>query len=109
MAGGVESMTTVPMAGNKFSANPTLVAEWPETFTAMGITAELVAEQYDVDRQDQDQFAVASHSKAAAAIESGRFAEETIPVEIEETSIINGNPLAQPDTVGAAKTEAFAE
>lgn len=95
VAGGVESMTTVPMAGNKFSANPTLVAEWPETFSAMGITAELVAEQYDVDRQAQDQFAVASHSKATAAIEAGRFAEEIIPVEIEETSIINGKVQKQ--------------
>ncbi|TNF49904.1 MAG: acetyl-CoA C-acyltransferase, partial [Deltaproteobacteria bacterium] len=47
IAGGVESMTTVPMGGNKFSANPTLVADWPESFAAMGITAELVAEQYD--------------------------------------------------------------
>jgi acetyl-CoA acyltransferase len=88
IAGGVESMTTVPMGGNKFSANPTLVADWPEAFAAMGITAELVAEQYSIDRQSQDVFAAASHVKAAAAIESGRFTDEIIPVQIETTTIV---------------------
>lgn len=97
VAGGVESMTMVPMAGNKFSANPTLVADWPETFAAMGITAELVAEQYTIDREAQDLFAAGSHTKAAAAIAAGRFADEIIPVQGEETVIIKGklqkNPL----------------
>ncbi len=88
VAGGVESMTTVPMGGNKFSANPTLVADWPEAFAGMGITAELVAEQYSIDRQSQDVFAAASHVKAAAAIESGRFTDEIIPVQIETTTIV---------------------
>jgi acetyl-CoA acyltransferase len=90
VAGGVESMTTVPMGGNKFSANPALVADWPESFAAMGITAELVAEQFEIDRKAQDVFAAGSHAKAAAAIESGCFTEEIIPVEIEETSIVKG-------------------
>ena len=54
IAGGVESMTTVPMGGNKYSANPGLVADWPESFAAMGITAELVADQYGIDRNAQD-------------------------------------------------------
>ena len=99
IAGGVESMTAVPMAGNKFSANPTLVAEWPEAFAAMGITAELVAAQYDVGRQDQDLFAVGSHAKAAAAIAAGRFAAEIIPVESEETTIVKGKVQKQKELV----------
>jgi acetyl-CoA acyltransferase len=90
VAGGVESMTTVPMGGNKYSANPGLVSEWPEAYASMGITAELVADQYSIERQAQDVFAASSHVKAAAAIEGGRFADEIIPVEIEKTSIVKG-------------------
>ena len=90
VAGGVESMTTVPMGGNKFSANPTLIADWPETFSAMGITAELVADQYGIDRKSQDLFASGSHVRAAAAIDAGRFTDEIIPVQVEETAIVKG-------------------
>ena len=90
VAGGVESMTTVPMGGNKFSANPTLIADWPETFSAMGITAELVADQYGIDRKSQDLFATGSHARAAAAIAAGRFTDEIIPVQVEETAIVKG-------------------
>ena len=90
VAGGVESMTTVPMGGNKFSANPTLIADWPETFSAMGITAELVADQYGIDRKSQDLFATGSHARAAAAIDAGRFTDEIIPVQVEETAIVKG-------------------
>jgi acetyl-CoA acyltransferase len=90
VAGGVESMTTVPMGGNKFSANPILIADWPETFSAMGITAELVADQYGIDRKSQDLFATGSHARAAAAIDAGRFADEIIPVQVEETAIVKG-------------------
>lgn len=90
IAGGTESMTTVPMGGNKYSANPGLIAQWPETFASMGTTAELVAEKYQVSRQDQDAFAVESHKRAAAAIAAGRFDAEIIPVEIEKTAIVKG-------------------
>jgi acetyl-CoA acyltransferase len=90
IAGGTESMTTVPMGGNKYSANPGLVAQWPETFASMGTTAELVADKYQVSRQDQDAFAVESHKRAAAAIAAGRFDDEIIPVEIEKTAIVKG-------------------
>src|SRR5210317_197219 len=88
VAGGVESMTTVPMGGNKFSANPGLVADWPEAFSSIGITAELVAKEYSINRQAQDEFATASHAKAAAAIEAGRFSDEIIPVEVETATIV---------------------
>ncbi len=99
VAGGVESMTTVPMGGNKFSANPALVADWPETFAAMGITAELVAEQYDIERQEQDLFAFGSHKKAVAALESGRFDDEIIPVKTETTAIVKGKVQKNPELV----------
>jgi acetyl-CoA acyltransferase len=90
VAGGAESMSCVPMGGNKYSANPGLAVDWPEAYSSMGVTAELVAEQYGLDRLTLDTFAAASHAKAAAAIEAGRFADETIPVEIEKTAIVNG-------------------
>jgi acetyl-CoA acyltransferase len=93
IAGGAESMTMVPMAGNKYSANPELVAEWPEAFASMGITAELLAGKYEISREEQDAFAVGSHQKAAAAIAAGKFKNEIIPVEVEETTIVNNKPV----------------
>ncbi len=90
LAGGVESMSLVPMGGNKFSANPGLMTSWPESFANMGITAELVAEKYGISRGDQDAFAVESHRKAAAAIKEGKFTAEIIPVEAEKSAIVNG-------------------
>ena len=88
VAGGAESMTAIPMGGNKYSANPGLVSSWPEAYASMGITAELVAEKYGISREDQDRFALASHQKAAAAIEAGRFKDEILPVEIELAEIV---------------------
>lgn len=90
VAGGVESMSSVPLGGLKYSANPGLMGNWPEAYSSMGITAELVAEQYGIDRQAMDTFAAASNAKAAAAIESGRFGDEIIPVEIEKDMLVNG-------------------
>ncbi|MGB3223729.1 MAG: thiolase family protein [Desulforhopalus sp.] len=90
VAGGVESMSSVPLGGLKYSANPGLMGNWPEAYSSMGITAELVAERYGIDRQAMDTFAVASNAKAAAAIESGRFGDEIIPVEIEKDMLVNG-------------------
>ncbi|HDR47181.1 MAG TPA: acetyl-CoA C-acyltransferase, partial [Geoalkalibacter subterraneus] len=89
VAGGAESMTIVPMGGNKYSANPELATNWPESYASMGITAELVADKYSISREQQDRFAVGSHQKAAAAIAADRFVDEIIPVEVEETLIIN--------------------
>ncbi len=100
IAGGVESMTTVPMGGNKYSANPGLVGDWPEAYASMGITAELVADQYGIDRQSQDLFAASSHVKAAAAIEAGHFADEIIPVEIEKSAIVKNKVKKERELVG---------
>jgi len=80
IAGGVESMSIVPMGGQKPAPNPTLVSDRPETYTPMGITAENVASRYGISRADQDAFALASHQKALAAIAHGTFAEEIVPV-----------------------------
>ena len=90
VAGGVESMSCVPLGGLKYSANPSIMVDWPEAFASMGVTAELVAEKYGIDRTMMDIFAAASNTKAAAAIEAGRFADEIIPVEIEKDVLVGG-------------------
>jgi acetyl-CoA acyltransferase len=90
VAGGVESMTMVPMWGSKFSPNPGLTDAWPEVFAGMGITAELVARKYLVSREDQDAFAAQSHARAAAAIAAGKFKDETLPLEVETRAVVNG-------------------
>jgi acetyl-CoA acyltransferase len=81
LAGGVESMSQIAMGGQKPSPNPTLMAERPEAYTPMGITAENVATQYGISRADQDAFSLESHGKALAAIAEGRFADEIVPVK----------------------------
>ncbi|MGA7277812.1 MAG: thiolase family protein [Desulfocapsaceae bacterium] len=90
IAGGVESMSCVPLGGLKYSANPGMVEDWPESYSSMGITAELVAEQHGIDRAAMDQFAVQSHAKAAAAIELGKFVDEIIPVTVQKNSLQGG-------------------
>lgn len=87
IAGGVESMTMVPFGGFKQSPNPYLMEHFPEMYMSMGETAEEVAKRYDVSREDQDRFALASHQKAVAAIEKGWFKEEIVPVEVELTDV----------------------
>ena len=81
VAGGTESMTMVPMGGNKPSFNPEIVENRPEVFMPMGLTAEQVVRKYKVTREDQDVFAFHSHMKALAAIRAGKFRDETVPVE----------------------------
>lgn len=80
VAGGVESMSSVPMSGNKVRLNPMLVESRPEVYIGMGHTAERVAQRFEVSREAQDAFAVASHEKALAAIEAGRLKDELVPV-----------------------------
>ncbi len=99
IAGGAESMSSVPLGGNKYSANPGLMAEWPESFSSMGITAEIVAERYGITREEMDAFAAESHRRAAAAIKEGKFENEIIPVEIEKTALINGKMKRETELV----------
>ena len=80
IAGGVESMTQIPMGGDRPSPNPTIMAENPGLYTPMGITSENVAKRFGVSRAEQDAFAASSHAKAAAAIAAGRFTDEIVPV-----------------------------
>lgn len=80
LAGGVESMSQIAMGGQKPSPHPGLMADHPEVYTPMGITAEIVASRFGVGRAEQDAFAASSHQKAAAAIAAGRFVEEIVPV-----------------------------
>ena len=81
IAGGVESMSMVPMGGNKPSANPELLDRRPSAYTSMGITAENVARRYNISRQAQDEFAYESHMKAVAAQKAGKFKQEIVPVK----------------------------
>ncbi len=84
IAGGVESMSTVPMTGNKISASPELMESMPSAYTPMGITAENVAKQFEVSRAVQDEFALKSQKKAAAARKAGRFEDEIVTVQAIE-------------------------
>ena len=119
VAGGAESMTMVPMTGNKLSASPRAMKDCPDVYTPMGITAENVAKKFDVTREQQDEFALASQKKAAAAIEGKRFDEEIVPVkgvkyEGDERVEIDftRDELVRPDTTKeglAALKPAFAQ
>jgi len=99
IAGGVESMSHVPLGGLKYSANPGLAVDWPEAYASMGTTAELVAEKYNISREEMDAFAAESHAKAAAAIEQGRFTDEIIPVEIEKTTLVGKKIIREKELV----------
>jgi acetyl-CoA acyltransferase len=94
-AGGVESMSSVPLGGNLFLPDPDLVADEPDHYLDMGNCTENVAERFEISREDADAFALASHQKAAAAIESGAFEEEIVPVRVEETALVDGELVSQ--------------
>ncbi len=83
VAGGAESMSMVPMRGHRFEPNPWMVECQPEVYMGMGLTAERVAEKYNVTREDQDAFAYRSHMNAINAIQSGKFVDEVVPLEVE--------------------------
>jgi acetyl-CoA acyltransferase len=91
VAGGTESMSLVPMGGNKISPNPWLVDHYPDAYINMGLGTENIARKFGITREQADQFAADSHKKALAAIAAGNFADETIPVEVKITSVPNGN------------------
>jgi acetyl-CoA acyltransferase len=96
---GTESMSLVPMGGNKLVPNLTLVEHVPPVYIGMGHTAEEVAKRFDVSRKDQDALSAASHKKAAAAIESGRFAEEIVPLQAKVYGVDkDGKPVVQTKT-----------
>jgi acetyl-CoA acyltransferase len=85
VAGGAESMSYLPMGGNKIAVNPWLVDNHPAAYMSMGLTAERVAKHYNIGREESDQFALGSHKKALAAIEAGRFNDEIVAVPVVTT------------------------
>jgi acetyl-CoA acyltransferase len=91
VAGGVESMSLVPMGGNKISPNPWLMDHYPDAYLGMGLTAENISKKYEITREQADQFSLASHQKALAAIAAGKFKDEVVPVEVTFTEVPSGN------------------
>ncbi|MBK8022287.1 MAG: acetyl-CoA C-acyltransferase [Chloroflexi bacterium] len=87
IAGGAETMSLVPMSGFKISPNPYMAANEPEVYMSMGHTAEHVADEWNISREDMDRFAYESHMKAARATDAGYFREEIIPYAVEETYV----------------------
>jgi acetyl-CoA acyltransferase len=95
IAGGVESMSMVPMTGNKFAPNPWLAENYPEIYCSMGQTAENVAQKYGVSREEQDAFGYRSHMRAIAAQDAGKFAGEIVPLEIDQVVLENGKAVTR--------------
>ncbi len=94
VAGGVESMTMVPMGGNKLSLNPTLAQEWPGVYLGMGLTAENIAKRWEIGREAQDAFALQSHQRATQAWDKGVFSDEIAAVDTTVTDVdATGKPV----------------
>ncbi|PZV86319.1 acetyl-CoA acyltransferase [Algoriphagus aquaeductus] len=98
IAGGTESMSLVPMMGYKTALNWKIASQTPSYYLSMGLTAEELAKEYDISREQADTFSVRSHEKALAAIAAGKFKDEIVPVEVEETYL---------DEKGRKKTRKF--
>ena len=92
LAGGVESMTMIPMGGNKVSANPWLIENYPDAYLSMGLTAERLAQRFGITREQADEFSLASHQKAMAAIAAGKFNDELVPVPVSFTTPNGSKP-----------------
>ncbi len=103
IGGGTESMSMIPMGGNKVSPNPWLSDNYPDTYLNMGLTAENLAKKYGITREQADEFALASHQKALAAIADGKFKDEIVPVEVNyayfEASANGASAVSKPKTV----------
>ncbi|MEO7175175.1 MAG: thiolase family protein [Saprospiraceae bacterium] len=89
VAGGTESMSMIPMTGYKLAPNYQVARDTPDYVIGMGLTAEAVAQKYNISREAQDQFAVRSHQKAAAAIDAGYFKDQIVPIEVTEIFVEN--------------------
>jgi acetyl-CoA acyltransferase len=108
VAGGTESMSMVPMGGNKISPNPWLVDHYPDAYINMGLGTENIARKFGITREQADNFAVASHKKAVAALAAEKFKDETVPVEVKITSMpTNGNGLSKGKAPAKPATQSF--
>ena len=99
IAGGTESMSLVPVMGFKTALNYTLAKNTPNYYTSMGLTAEQVAHEYKITREDQDQFALQSHQRATNAQKEGKFDEEILPIKVEEIYLEDGKKKRREYTV----------
>lgn len=95
VAGGTESMSLIPMGGNKISPNPWLVDHYPDAYLSMGLTAERVAHRLGITREQADEFSLRSHQKALAAIQAGKFDDELVPVPVSFTTPNGSKPKRQ--------------
>src|SRR3954449_3026991 len=95
VAGGTESMTMIPMGGNKISPNPWLVDHYPDAYLSMGLTAERLARRFSITREQADAFSLRSHQKALAAIQAGKFEDETVPMPVSFTTPNGKKPKRQ--------------
>ncbi|HEY3364550.1 MAG TPA: acetyl-CoA C-acyltransferase [Symbiobacteriaceae bacterium] len=98
VAGGVESMSRVPMGGHTPRPHPDIVATYPQLYISMGHTAENVCARFNVNREDCDAFAVRSHQRAAAAIDAGRFKDEIVPVKVKSVTF-DGKKAVETETL----------
>ena len=98
-AGGTESMTAIPMTGYKLAPNYGVAATTPDYVVSMGITAEAVAQKYEVTREQADEFAYNSHVKAAAAIDAGKFDDQIIPITVPDVNVINNKKVVSEHVV----------
>ncbi len=95
VAGGTESMSMIPMGGNKVSPNPWLVNHYPDAYLSMGLTAERLAHRFAITREKADEFSLRSHQNALAAIQSGKFADEVVPVPVSFSTPNGSKPKRQ--------------
>lgn len=99
IAGGTESMSLVPTVGWKTVPNHTVAKEHPDYYFSMGLTAEAVAKDFNISREDQDAFSFESHQRAIRAIEQGYFKEEIVPIQIEEVTVENDRRVSRQHTI----------
>jgi acetyl-CoA acyltransferase len=92
IGGGAESMSMIPMGGNKISANPWLIDHYPDAYLSMGLTAERLAKRFAISREQADEFSLCSHKKAIAAIQAGKFDDEIVPVPVSFTTPNGSKP-----------------
>jgi len=104
VAGGTESMSMVPMGGNKISPNPWLIDNYPDAYLSMGLTAERLAQRFEITRGAADEFSLRSHQKAIAAIQSGKFVDEIVPVPMKNNDAFSVDEGPRADTSMEALT-----
>jgi acetyl-CoA acyltransferase len=107
VAGGTESMSMIPMGGHTVAPNPSLVDHYPDVYLSTGLVAENHARESSISREEQDAFAFRSHQRALAAIDSGRFADEIVPVIARLSRTPTGKLVSDAATVGSDGVDSF--